>query len=73
VNRDWKSAATGTKMKTQDELRSIIDNIASNESPVGMNAVYVHALIIDKLIQIENRLHRLEELQNKSEPATTER
>ena len=54
---------TGTKMKTEDELRPIIEKIASDKSPVGMNAVYVHALIIDKLTQIENRLTRLEESQ----------
>ena len=47
-------------MKTKDELQAIIDKIASDKSPVGMDAVYVHALILDKLEQIESRLARLE-------------
>ena len=47
-------------MKTKDELQSIIDQIASDLSPVGMDAVYVHAVILDKLMQIEQRLDRLE-------------
>ncbi len=48
-------------MKPREELQSIIDQIASKDSPVGMDAVYVHALILDKLAQIEERLARLEE------------
>ena len=47
-------------MKPKDELREIIDQIASDASPVGMDAVYVHALILDKLTEIERRLERLE-------------
>ena len=47
-------------MKNEQELKSIIEKIASDNSPVGMNAVYVHALIIDKLNQIEERLTQLE-------------
>ena len=58
-------------MKTEDELRPIIEKIAYDKSPVGMNAVYVHALIIDKLIQIENRLTRLEESQQTTDSAAT--
>ena len=45
---------------TQKELEEIIDQIASSQSPVGMDAVYVHALILDKLQAIENRLTQLE-------------
>ena len=48
-------------MKARDELRSIIDQIASETSPVGMDAVYVHALILDMLSAIEQRLAALEE------------
>ncbi len=48
-------------MKSAEELKPIIEKIASDNSPVGMNAVYVHAVIIDKLIQIESRLTQLEE------------
>ena len=47
-------------MKSKQELQGIIDQIASDQSPVGMDAVYVHAVILDKLMQIENRLDRLE-------------
>lgn len=47
-------------MRPKEELEEIIEQIASIESPVGMDAVYVHALIIDKLQAIENRLTRLE-------------
>jgi len=48
-------------MKLKSELQSVIDRIASADSPVGMDAVYVHALILDKLESIEARLCRLEE------------
>jgi len=47
-------------MKTKSELQPIIDKIASADSPVGMDAVYVHALILDKLEQLEARLTALE-------------
>ena len=47
-------------MKRKDELTPIIERIASADSPVGMDAVYVHALILDKLEQIEQRLNKLE-------------
>ena len=47
-------------MKEKRELQSIIDQIASADSPVGMDAVYVHAVIIDKLERIEQRLDALE-------------
>jgi hypothetical protein len=47
-------------MKPKEELQSIIDQIASVNSPVGMDAVYVHALILDQLQSINERLERLE-------------
>jgi hypothetical protein len=47
-------------MKTKDELQAIISQIASDASPVGMDAVYVHAVILDKLTEIQQRLDRLE-------------
>ena len=50
-------------MKSKQELQEIIDQIASDKSPVGMDAVYVHAVILDKLMQIEQRLDRLEAAQ----------
>ena len=36
-------------MKAKDELQGIIEQISCDESPVGMDAVYVHALILDRL------------------------
>jgi hypothetical protein len=47
-------------MKAKNELQSLIDQISSKDSPVGMDAVYVHALILDKLTAIERRLEALE-------------
>ena len=47
-------------MRPKEELEEIIEQIASIQSPVGMDAVYVHALILDKLQAIENRLTHLE-------------
>ena len=47
-------------MKTKEELQPIIDKIASDDSPVGMDAVYVHALILEKLEHIEQRLAQVE-------------
>ena len=47
-------------MKSKVELQPIIDQIASIDSPVGMDAVYVHALILDQLRSINERLERLE-------------
>lgn len=51
-------------MKPKTELQPIIDLIAAADSPVGMDAVYVHALILDKL---ENLSQRLEQLEDKVE------
>jgi len=48
------------EMKPKEELQNIIDRIAAADSPVGMDAVYVHALILDKLCAIEKRLAQLE-------------
>ena len=47
-------------MKPKAELQDIIDVIASADSPVGMDAVYVHALILDKLTSLEERIAKIE-------------
>ena len=47
-------------MKQKSELQPIIDVIHCAESPVGMDAVYVHALILDTLARIETRLAKIE-------------
>ena len=54
-------------MKHKDELQPLIDKIASEDSPVGMDAVYVHALILDKLSNIEARLRSIEEASEQAE------
>lgn len=47
-------------MKTREELAGLIEKIAKPDSPVGFDALYVHAIILDKLSEIERRLDRLE-------------
>ena len=47
-------------MKPKSELEPIIQQIAAADSPVGMDAVYVHALILDRLEDISRRLEVLE-------------
>ena len=49
-------------MKPKSELQSIIDQIAAADSPVGMDAVYVHALILDQLGNLSERLEKLEKV-----------
>jgi hypothetical protein len=44
--------------KRYDEIAK---QIHSDESPVGIDAKKTHIIIIDKLMQIEERLKRLEE------------
>lgn len=47
-------------MKRKEELGEIMDVIASDQSPVGMDAKYVHALILDKLQGMEQKLATIE-------------
>ncbi len=47
-------------MKEKTELQPIIEAIHCAQSPVGMDAVYVHALILDTLARIETRLEKIE-------------
>ena len=48
-------------LKKKEDLKDWIDQISSTDSPVGMDAVYVHALILDKLHDLEERVVRLEQ------------
>ena len=50
----------GYLMKPKKELEEVITQIQSEDSPVGMDAVYVHALILDRLSQIDQRLDEIE-------------
>ncbi len=47
-------------MKPKGELQPLIEKIASADSPVGMDAVYVHALILDHLQTMHEQIERLE-------------
>ena len=47
-------------VKTKEELKDLMEQIRSANSPVGIDAVYVHALILDRLISLENRLQQIE-------------
>ncbi len=47
-------------MKAKEDLQDIIEQIRSAESPVGMDAVYVHALILDQLASLDRRLQEIE-------------
>lgn len=44
--------------ETYDRIKRIIE---SDESPVGIDAQKAHVIILHKLIEIEERLDRLEE------------
>jgi hypothetical protein len=56
-------------MKTRDEVRPIMQEIMAPNSPVGMDPVYVHALILDKLTDIQRRLEALEAAQREAPAA----
>ena len=47
---------------SENDYRRIEKLIASEESPVGIDAKKTHVLILDKLLRIEKRLERLESL-----------
>ena len=52
--------------KEKSELASIIQKISSEKSAVGIDAQYTHAVIIEYLQDISNRLDTLEKnLKNK--------
>jgi hypothetical protein len=44
----------------REDYESISELIASDESPVGIDAKKTHVLILKKLIEIERRLERIE-------------
>ncbi len=48
--------------KSSEEYKEIIDRITSSDSPVGIDAIYTHAVIIEYLQQITKRLERLESM-----------
>jgi len=46
--------------KTKDEYKEVIDKISLANSPVGIDAQYTHAIVIEYLKQITARLDKLE-------------
>ena len=46
--------------KPKDEYTDILEQISAAGSPVGIDAQYTHAVIIEYLRQISDRLERLE-------------
>jgi hypothetical protein len=44
----------------QEDYNAIGEEIQSDESPVGIDAKKTHIIIIQKLLEIEKRLDRLE-------------
>ena len=46
--------------KTRQDYAELIDKLASVDSPVGIDAQYTHAIIIDFLQDITARLERVE-------------
>jgi hypothetical protein len=53
----------------ENDYRRIEELIASDDSPVGIDAKRTHVLILDKLLKIEQRLERLERLAQGSNEA----
>ncbi len=47
--------------KSLAELEDVVQKLRSDDSPVGIDAVYTHAVIIDYLRQITARLEALEQ------------
>jgi hypothetical protein len=52
---------TNPTEKSKEEYRKIIDKISSDKSAVGIDAQYTHAIIIEYLQQISDRLDKIEE------------
>ena len=50
--------------KTKEQFNSIIDIISSENSAVGIDAQYTHAIIIEYLQEITKRLDALEKTIN---------
>ncbi len=50
------------------DYQEIEELIAEESSPVGIDAKKTHIIIISKLVQIEQRLEKLEQLASKSLP-----
>ncbi len=58
--RSRPDQARESVVKPKEELQDVIEQIRSEQSPVGMDAVYVHALILDQLASLDSRLQEIE-------------
>ncbi|RMD97193.1 MAG: hypothetical protein D6814_09965 [Calditrichaeota bacterium] len=47
--------------KTKEEYAHLLEKLSSADSPVGIDAQYTHAVIIDYLQQILHRIEKLEQ------------
>lgn len=47
--------------KPRDAFNEVIEKLSSPDSPVGIDVVYTHAVIIDFLRQITSRLDAIED------------
>ena len=52
-----------TSKECEEDYKKIEQMIEDTESPVGIDAKKTHVIIVHKLMQIEERLKRLEEKQ----------
>jgi len=48
-------------METQEEVKEIMDKIKNPSTAVGIDPVYVHAVILNRLTKIEKKLMELEQ------------
>lgn len=58
-------SSTDPLNKTKDEYKEVIDKISLPNSPVGIDAQYTHAIVIEYLKQITTRLDKLEAIVNR--------
>lgn len=56
-----RTIMTDPLAKPKQDFDELIAQIGSPDSPVGIDAKYTHAVIIDYLRQISSRLERVEE------------
>ena len=48
-------------METQEEVKEIMDKIKNPSTAVGIDPVYVHAIVINRLTRIECKLKEIEQ------------
>ena len=48
-------------METQEEVKEIMDKIKNPSTAVGIDPVYVHAVILNRLSRIEEKIKELEQ------------